>query len=94
MYRNCALEDPDINIADFVFEHLANIQGNDEGGNEKPHQPTFSHTPVQVLVVVATKLKIQILTPVIRPIATVYPIPQNQGELNSTSASVFRPPIV
>lgn len=46
MYKQCAEEDPDINIPDFVFEHLLHLpdyfeQGeeHEEEEHEKPHQP-------------------------------------------------------
>lgn len=46
MYTQCAGEDPDINIPDFVLEHLLHMPDcfeqedeHDEEEHEKPHQP-------------------------------------------------------
>lgn len=56
-YAECAVEDPDINVADFVFEHLLNIPempgGQDEDEHEKPHQSAYVSSAVQVLAIVA-----------------------------------------
>ncbi|MBX2904793.1 MAG: hypothetical protein KF744_02060 [Taibaiella sp.] len=57
MYRECAVEDPDINAADFVVEHLLNIPeifadpaGTEE--NEKPHQSTYIVSAFQLVAIV------------------------------------------
>jgi hypothetical protein len=48
MYQHCkTTEDPDINLPDFIIEHLLNIEDTDEDsdGHELPHHPiAFHHT--------------------------------------------------
>src|ERR1700748_2429143 len=72
MYRHCAAEDPDMDLCDFVVEHLMNIHDDDEHEpNEKPHQPVFSHSPMQVFVVMASKIVVG------KGITPVYYIPKS-----------------
>lgn len=45
MYEHCKLaEDPDLNLIDFVFDHLMGIDGSfdkhENGDDEKPHSTT------------------------------------------------------
>jgi len=62
MYKQCQTEDPDMNAADFVFEHLLNIPDllehfghEDEDKNEKPHQPFHSLTNASQTIVTISK---------------------------------------
>jgi hypothetical protein len=64
MYRECAVEDPDINVADFVFEHLLNIPEvfEDPAGaeeNEKPHQSTHIVNAFQLVAIVHKVQEVQ-----------------------------------
>lgn len=51
MYNHCATEDADIDICDFVFEHLLNIHDEDDAEQEhdKPHQAIYGHAPFQLV---------------------------------------------
>lgn len=59
VYNKCGLEDPDINVADFIFEHMLNLgnvfgEFDNEPENEKPHQPyQHVHQIAQIFVVVS-----------------------------------------
>lgn len=58
MYRHCkATEDKDMNVVDFITDHLINIDGafdaHDSGDEQKPHSPfQFNNTLQQVLFIV------------------------------------------
>ena len=67
MYAECSIEDPDINAADFVFEHLLNIpEPGDDDETEKPHQSTYTVSAMQVAAVVS-KPQMPELRPIIFP---------------------------
>lgn len=94
MYSRCAQEDPDINIADFVVEHLLNIHDNDDEPeeHEKPHQPVYHHVPAQTLITLNT---FYVPHPTIlfdTQLCTTYPLISNQGFLPGVLPGVFRPP--
>lgn len=99
MYRECAVEDPDIDAIDFVFEHLLNIpevfedsgKGDD---NEKPHQSTYTISAVQLVAIVDR-------VPAIEPRQLVFPEDNHcfngfamQDLPTGFSDRMLRPPIV
>lgn len=61
LYHHCQGEDPDLDIADFVFEHLLNLddvidcfEHEEQEKNEKPHQPfQYTQAPAPMPVVVS-----------------------------------------
>ncbi len=93
MYQLCSLEDPDIDFADFIFEHLANIKGDDEGENEKTHQPVFHHVPVQVAAMLCVKIKLSPACFNYFEEGLEYPTIRAEMTLCRKPGRVFRPPI-
>ena len=101
MYDQCAEEDPDINIADFVFEHLMNLEDviaqfeNETEENEKPHQPFQQVQVMQQVVVMNASFRFECSPKVIiSKEDTVYPI-YNDGHTPAHYLSeIFHPPIV
>jgi len=95
MYRHCATEDPDINLCDFVVEHLMNIQDHDEQEREhdKPHQPVYSHSPVQLMATCSQQLIWLRQTTESHYMRVGYPITQHSDFNDAYLANVFRPPI-
>jgi hypothetical protein len=95
MYHHCQNEDPDMDLGDFVFEHLLNINDGDEcEKGERPHQPVYHHSPVQVMATVQyyhifPSKNFQNAT-----VLPVYPIFKDTRALISFGATVFHPPIV
>ncbi len=101
MYAHCAQEDPDINAADFVFEHLMNLEDvfshfeNDADEGERPHQPFLPTQVVQHVVVMNNAFyftgdrKI-----VISPEKAKYPLRDEQWAPVNYLSDIFRPPIV
>ena len=95
MYRHCATEDPDINLCDFVVEHLMNIQDHDELEREhdKPHQPIYSHSPVQLMATCSPQMVYLQQATASYNLPNGYPIPQNNECNDAYLAAIFRPPI-
>jgi hypothetical protein len=95
MYHQCAQEDPDIDLCDFVVEHLLNIHDGDEAEeHDKPHQAVYNHIPMQSLITYFTKVKIQSTTSNILIIKTKYPILQNTSFRPGYLSAVVRPPAI
>ena len=97
MYASCKnTEDPDMDLPDFITEHLFEVDGlfgqDIPEPNEKPHQPVqFHHQFVQVNYTARQfKLELQL------PLADIQPAMPQQHELCLTghTGSVFRPPMV
>jgi hypothetical protein len=101
-YKHCQTEDPDMDLTDFVFEHLLNLpeigyfdtDGIEE--NEKPHQP-LQHLVLatQVVLSITNPVRLQ-YTPASPPesVTRTYPL-FNDARLQSQYLSqVFHPPIV
>jgi hypothetical protein len=98
MYVDCkTIEDPDMDLPDFITEHLlmVDIGSLFENGvpepNEKPHQPIqFHHQIVQISLVA------QVENVECKPVQVVIPpasIQTDEIYIASYAASVFRPPI-
>ena len=95
MYRHCAEEDPDIDVYDFIFEHLLNIQdGDNPEGQEKPHQPVFHHNPIQPLITFYFKIKLihHHLSGDTLLSKKSYPATAHQYSLPGYLSEVFHPP--
>jgi hypothetical protein len=99
MYADCKnFEDPDMNMSDFVTEHLFEINGmagmfpeQADEPNERPHQPVqFHHQFVQISFV-AKQLKIELQQPVVQALQTM--ALTDDVYLSDYTVSVFRPPI-
>jgi len=99
MYADCkSMEDPDMDLGDFITEHLLEINGmagvfkqQADEPNEKPHQPVqFHHQFIQISFA-AKQLKIELQQPVV-VIHQLIPVVKRVC-LSDYTASVFRPPI-
>lgn len=101
MYKHCAVEDPDINAADFVFEHLLNIpdffesleQDKDEE-NEKPHQPTHLISSCQIATVLSKPILFECREVIFNDGILVYGAFRNHHFSSCFQAQMLRPPIV
>ena len=97
MYTNCkAAEDPDMDLPDFITEHLLEVDGlfgqwAPDEPNEKPHQPVQFHHQFVPITFVARHLKIELNQPLVAE--TKQPRLVNEVYLSDYSAAVFRPPI-
>jgi hypothetical protein len=96
MFAHCReTEDPDLDIADFVEEHLLqldDLMGEAPEPGDKPHQPVqFHHVNVPITIAAP-----QVLAAVELPILTEpqQPFVVDEVYLADYPASVFRPPIV
>lgn len=93
LYTHCKeTEDPDMNMADFITEHLMNLEGHEseEEEGERPHEPFdhkvnssfsfFVYHPVTEISQVTASNSIRIVTP---------------GKIYSFDfvGNIFRPPI-
>jgi hypothetical protein len=97
MYADCKnLEDPDMDLPDFITEHLLEVDGIFEQNtipepDEKPHQPVqFHHQFVQISFA-SRQFRVELHQPVI----TVRQLATQTAEvyLAGYTVSVFRPPI-
>ncbi len=99
MYHHCkTVEDPDMNLGDFVTEHLLNLDDMPEDNDmadehELPHNPTPFHTTT-------TSIVYYINEPEIIPFKTEQPVVLNQPAYHSPYFSrlnthkIFQPPRV
>ncbi|MEI8280359.1 MAG: hypothetical protein WCG87_11390 [Bacteroidota bacterium] len=100
MFHHCQQEDNDMDVCDFVFEHLLNtddIIGNhdtDKREQDKPHTPCFSHVASQVLVAVNDPIVLQVHTPRLVKDRKTYAMLQDSFAGSSHLSQVFRPPII
>ena len=94
MYARCAQEDPDIDLGDFIVEHLLNIQDDDEHeAGERPHQPVYGHMPVQVVATFETPQAVISGQRVTYATGRSYPIFTGSHFKNTFKAQLLRPPI-
>ena len=99
MYADCkTYEDPDMDLTDFVTEHLLEINGMagvfaqaPDEPNEKPHQPVQFHHQFVQMNFAARQFRIELQQPVVQ-VQTLTP-QFNDVYLSDYSVSVFRPPI-
>lgn len=102
MYQHCKAEDDDLDVKDFVVEHLLNLEdvlqffeaGSEKEKNDKPHQPYQHVASMQSPVIVARVFNFAIkATSYTGMVKQTYPI-RNEPELPSAFLSqIFRPPI-
>lgn len=96
MYAQCkAVEDPDMDLPDFITEHLLAIDGlfgqDIPEPGDKPHQPIqFHHQFVQISTI-ARHFNIELLQPIV--IENQLTPRVDEEFLSGYTASVFRPPI-
>ncbi len=97
MYEHCKVtEDPDMDIPDFITEHLLDIDGllgiNEEHDeNEKPHQPVqFHHQSIQINFV--SKFE-GVNIPLLPSSVTDKSVVRDKVYHSDYLDSVFRPPI-
>jgi len=100
-YKHCEIEDPDINAADFVFEHLLNIpdvfeglENYDDEENEKPHQPIYSVNSCQIAVVLGKPILFECRKVLFNDGTIIYAAFRDQHFPAGFSAKMLRPPIV
>jgi hypothetical protein len=98
MYQHCKdTEDPDMDIPDFIVEHLMQIdddmgEAEDSDKGERPHQPVqFNHLSAPVSITVR-QVAIKIVLPTTDKRDKL--IISNDVYLSDYPASVFRPPII
>jgi len=99
MYADCKnLEDPDMDLPDFITEHLLEINGlagvfgqKADEPDEKPHQPVQFHHQFMQISFASRQMKIEMQQPVV---VTQRLLPgTNDVYLTGYTVSVFRPPI-
>lgn len=100
MYRNCnTTEDKDMNVFDFVTDHLINIDSlfdkHNNGDQQKPHSPVQSHHVIQTIAFH------QLITYFTFKVKKVYFEEKKVFQLqfdsflsSNYSCKVFRPPIL
>ena len=99
MYADCKnFEDPDMNLSDFVTEHLFEINGmagvfpeQADEPNERPHQPVQFHHQFVRISFVAKQFKIELQQPVAEAPQLI--AHTDMVYLSDYTVSVFRPPI-
>jgi hypothetical protein len=97
MYTNCkTAEDPDMNLPDFITEHLLGVDGlfgqaDNDDPNEKPHQPVQFHHQFMQFNFVARQFNIELNQPQLAE--KKRPALMDEVYLSDYRASVFRPPI-
>lgn len=104
MYEQCKAEDPDINPADFVFEHLLNLEDiidrfeNEDRSEEqeRPHQPLQHVQSVsQVVINIHQPLQFDCGSKFLFPVEKrVYPLHNDAGIPSAYLSQIFRPPTI
>lgn len=100
MFRHCRdTEDPDLNVFEFLTEHVSAIgqliegmDHDDEEEDDKPHVPVAYHSQVQINYTVQ-RFAAKLDKPVIS-IPKVFAPVTEQVYISTYTASIFRPPIV
>jgi hypothetical protein len=96
MYAHCKTEeDPDMDLPDFITEHLLEIDGvfgqvQDEP-DEKPHQPVQLHHQLSQIIFVAHQFNIMPVVPQSIPAAAI--AVSDEIYLSDYHGALFRPPI-
>jgi len=94
MYARCAQEDPDMDLGDFIVEHLLNISDGDEHeAGERPHQPIYSHMPVQAAATFAAPVAVMAGEKMLYPVEKAYSTFNGNHFRNTFEAQILRPPI-
>lgn len=98
-YKHCETEDPDLNVADFVFEHLLNIpeffdgRGQDDDKNEKPHQPIHLTSLSQVAILISKPISFECRNAMLNDRTIAYSAFRDQHLPAGYSVKMLRPPI-
>jgi len=95
MYYHCkATEEPDMNLIDFITDHLININGildkHLPGDNQKPHQPFQFHNLQHSNTFIHTALQMDIAEPVFQ--INNFKLPGNKNFHSSYITCIFHPP--
>ncbi|MBS1586094.1 MAG: hypothetical protein JSS82_11190 [Bacteroidetes bacterium] len=101
MYEQCKAEDPDIDAADFVFEHLLNLESvldhfdKDDATekNERPHQPFQTHA-THIVIVISKPIQLIHKQPFFLIEEIKHNLHQDRQVPNAYLSEVFHPPIV
>ena len=96
MYVQCKnVEDTDMDLSDFITEHLMDINGifgiEEHDVNDKPHQPIQLHHHLAPITFAAQQIKIEFCLPDAEPTKAI--ATANNICLSDYTANVFRPPI-
>jgi len=101
MYAQCAGEDPDMDVADFIFEHMMNLEDvmnhfeNETEEHEKPHQPFQQVQLTQQIIAITAPVRFE---PVLKQVSlyekVAYPAYNEQFMPSSYLSEVFHPPSV
>ncbi len=101
MYKHCAVEDPYINAADFVFEHLLNIPDIFEGleqdedeENEKPHEPIHLVNSCQIATVLSKPILFECREVIFNDGIIIYGAFEDHHFSSDFQSKMLRPPIV
>lgn len=100
-YAGCVAEDPDIDVADFVFEHLLSLEGlfelieHEQDDNDQSHPPLhLPQTVVQTTVIVIQPIQISFNAHTLPAPDISYTLYRNPFRPGHFTEDVFRPPIV
>lgn len=102
VYTSCIEEDPEIDIADLVFEHLLSLESvvefleqEDDDTEDEEHLPIqWQQASSQTVVVFSKPIIVPIAPEVYGVITKDYALYQNDMELSSYINEVFHPPAV
>ncbi|MEZ4804631.1 MAG: hypothetical protein R2852_03890 [Bacteroidia bacterium] len=97
MFKQCkAHEDKDLNLIDFISDHLINfdclIDKHTGSDHQKPHTPSLHHSVINIVLISPTDLRFQILKGFVKQaIRSDFIVnPLSKGH----TVQVFRPPIL
>ncbi len=96
MYAHCkAVEDPDMDLPDFITEHLLQIDGlfghDIPEPGDKPHQPIQFHHQLVPIITAARQFNIELIQPAV--VENQLTAQVNEVFLSGYTTSVFRPPM-
>ena len=98
MYHHCkSVEDPDMNVADFITEHLLNMEDSDEADENDKHELPHNPVPFQNT---STHIFYCIVEPASFSFETARPVTQNKVAYNNPYFprlglnEIFQPPRV
>ena len=103
MYDQCKTEDPDIDAADFVFEHLLNLESvmdhfdadDVSEKNEKPHQPfQQTHASSHIVIAISKPIQVDHKQPVFITKEVKHNLHKDEYVPTAYLSQVFHPPIV
>ena len=102
MYKHCkATEDTDLNVLEFVFEHVSGIGQLVEGiehdfeaeeNGDKPHAPIQFSSEQQQLICFHQNIKLPAVKPI--PLLSVNFVSSDNTYISDYISNIFRPPVV